>query len=172
MADKILSAQQLLKLKGFEINKFNTNLFMQDVADYFLKNEVSAKLLLLPLRFVDVPNEENPETNPLRITEEDRKNGFKTQTKLIDTLEDEKTRRSWEISRGLIKGLEFEYIFYLYEHNTKEFRSEYDRKILVPRIVVDKPFIGNAVHTLRLLGGYVVEQKVRKKLKTYDISLL
>lgn len=172
MADKILSAQQLLKLKGFEVNKFNTNLFMQDVANYFLKNEVSAKLLLLPLRFVDVPNEENPETNPLHITEENRKNGFKTQTKPQEPPEDKDERRKWEHQRSFTTGWDLEYGYELSYYNYDEYESECERQIMVPRIVIDKPFIGNAVHTLRLLGGYVVEQKVRKRLKTYDISLL
>lgn len=172
MADKILSAQQLLKLKGFEVNKFNTNLFMQDVANYFLKNEVSAKLLLLPLRFVDVPNEENPDTNPLHITEEDRKNGFKTQTKPKEPPKDKDEMEAWECIRGFRTEMNWEFAYDLRNCNYSEYANERERQILVPRIVIDKPFLGNAVHTLRLLGGYVVEQKVRKRLKTYDISLL
>ncbi len=159
MADKILSAQQLLKQKGFEISKFDTNLFMQDVAEYFLRSDVSAKLLLLPLRFVEIPDKEDPEENPLRITDEDRRNGFKTQTQFDSSLKR-------EIGGGLV------YVPDLHDYNVGEFYSEYKRGVLVPRIIIDKPFIGNAVHTLRIVGGYVVEQKMRKKLKTYDISLL
>ena len=166
MADKILSAQQLLKQKGFEVSKFDTNLFMQDVAEYFLRSDVSAKLLLLPLRFVEIPDRENPKENPLRITDEDRKNGFKTQTQLADASD----QTEWE--QESIRGGELSYVRDLYEYDPLEYWNEYNRGILVPRIIIDKPFIGNAVHTLRFIGGYVAEQKMRQKLKTYDISLL
>lgn len=172
MADKILSAQQLLKQKGFEVSKFDTNLFMQDVAEYFLRSDVSAKLLLLPLRFVEIPDKEDSEENPLRITNEDRKNGFKTQTQLETPPKYKKYMKEWERRKFFVDGSELSYVFDLHDYNNHEYYSEKRRGILVPRIIIDKPFIGNAVHTLRFIGGYVAEQKIRQKLKTYDISLL
>ncbi len=169
MAERILSAQQLLKEKGFEKGKFNTNLFMQDVADYFLENEVSSKLLLIPSRFVEIPDTDDVRENPQRITAEDRKNGFKTQTAHLITTKINIINRKRVTT--VIKG-DLLYKIDLYKNYWMEYNNEDKAGILLPRIIIDKPFFDNAVHTLRYVGGYVAERKMRKGLKTYDISLL
>ena len=48
-----------------------------------------------------------------------------------------------------------------------------DLGLLLPRILVDKPFFKNAAGMLRLMGGYVVEKrKIKRCINMYDVSLI
>lgn len=51
---KIISAQSILKQKGYVHNKFDTDGFMDAVGQYFIDNDVESKLLLIPFRFLDL----------------------------------------------------------------------------------------------------------------------
>lgn len=150
---KIMSAQSILKEKGFVQNKFDTNGFMNAVGRYFLENGVEDKLLLVPFRFLDISADGDFPYNPFNITDEEEKLGYKAQTE--------------RDGRGRVK-----YIVDLFENNFEEYRKEQDAGLLVPRIIVDKPFFENAAATLRLMGGYVVEKQMKKKRKLYWVTLI
>lgn len=52
MTKKLISAQEILALKGFKQNKFDTQGFQELVARFFMEHEVSSTILLSPRRFV------------------------------------------------------------------------------------------------------------------------
>lgn len=53
---KILTAQDLLKEKGYIEEKFDTNGFLQCVADWFRSHNIEDKLLIRPKRFIEMDN--------------------------------------------------------------------------------------------------------------------
>ena len=53
---KMLTAQDLLKEKGYVEEKFDTNGFLQCVANWFREHEVKDKLLIRPKRFIEMDN--------------------------------------------------------------------------------------------------------------------
>ena len=53
---KIITAQDLLKEKGYIEEKFDTNGFLQCVANWFREHEVKDKLLIRPKRFIEMDN--------------------------------------------------------------------------------------------------------------------
>lgn len=53
---KIVTAQDLLKEKGYVEEKFDTNGFLQCVANWFREHEVKDKLLIRPKRFIEMDN--------------------------------------------------------------------------------------------------------------------
>ena len=53
---KILTAQDLLKEKGYIEEKFDTNGFLQCVANWFREHEVKDKLIIRPKRFIEMDN--------------------------------------------------------------------------------------------------------------------
>lgn len=154
---KILSAQSILKQKGFVQNKFDTNGFMNAVGEYFLKNPVESRLLLFPCRFLDIERGagENGEDkyNMFNVTPEEEKVGFKVQT--------EKAEDGWPV-----------FAHELYEKDFDEYRLELDWYILRPRIIIDKPYFENAASVLRIMGGYVVEKWMKAKIKRYNVTLI
>lgn len=157
---KIISAQSILKQKGYVQNKFDTNGFMQAVGQYFIDNSVESKLLLVPFRFLDIDrtlqDDGKERYNPFGITEEEVKVGYKVQTKM--------------------KKLEcFDYPEWAYDLSKSDwenFQKQEQAGLDEPRIVVDKPFFENAAATLRLMGGYVVEKQMKKRRKLYWVTLV
>ena len=53
---KILTAQELLKEKGYIEEKFDTNGFLQCVSDWFRSHNIEDKLLIRPKRFIEMDN--------------------------------------------------------------------------------------------------------------------
>ena len=53
---KILTAQDLLKEKGYIEEKFDTNGFLQCVADWFRSHNIEDKLIIRPKRFIEMDN--------------------------------------------------------------------------------------------------------------------
>ncbi|WP_315314984.1 hypothetical protein [Prevotella pallens] len=53
---KILTAQELLKEKGYIEEKFDTNGFLQCVSDWFRSHNIEDKLLIRPKRFIEMEN--------------------------------------------------------------------------------------------------------------------
>lgn len=53
---KIVTAQDLLKEKGYIEEKFDTNGFLQFVANWFREHEVKDKLIIRPKRFIEMDN--------------------------------------------------------------------------------------------------------------------
>lgn len=125
---KILTVQDLLKEKGYIEEKFDTNGFLQCVADWFRSHNIEDKLLIRPKRFIEM---DNPP-----------KGGWKDMTNVDE----------W------IGSLPWEQQLLMLQKGTA-----------VPFIWIDKPFVKNAVFTLKTIAGYVVK---RAKKGVYEISLL
>lgn len=53
---KIVTAQDLLKEKGYIEEKFDTNGFLQCVANWFREHEVKDKLIIRQKRFIEMDN--------------------------------------------------------------------------------------------------------------------
>ena len=53
---KIITAQDLLKEKGYIGEKFDTNGFLQCVANWFREHEVKDKLIIRQKRFIEMDN--------------------------------------------------------------------------------------------------------------------
>lgn len=53
---KILTAQDLLKEKGYIEEKFDTNGFLQCVSDWFRSHNIEDKLIIRPKRFIEMEN--------------------------------------------------------------------------------------------------------------------
>lgn len=56
MAKKLITAQNILHQKGFQVNKLDTEGLNDVIANYFIKNDVQATLYLVPMRFVEMHN--------------------------------------------------------------------------------------------------------------------
>lgn len=155
---KIISAQSILKQKGFVQNKFDTNGFMNAVGQYFLDNTVESRLLLFPCRFLDIDRTldgDGEETwNPYDITPESERLGYQV-----------------EVERNPATG-ELVFAEKALKKNFWMLKAQNDSGVLMPRIIIDKPFFENAAGVLRVMGGYVVEKNVTKKLKTYIVTLV
>lgn len=184
---KIISAQSILKQKGFVQNKFDANGFMRVVGEYFLANEVESKLLLLPFRFLDIKVDK--ENDPCEIiSREDLPRLTHGDESVLSMMEMEGTDYSvgnpFEIGwRERLLGYKSQtevdkatgepaYTRKIFENDFESYRKQQDAGILVPRVIIDKPFFENAAATLRIMGGYVVEKQSRKGKKLYWVTLI
>lgn len=159
---KILSAQSILKQKGFVQNKFDSNGFMNAVGEYFLKNPVESRLLLVPYRFLDIDRTDEQHGNIFGITEEEEKLGYKVQTETVPyTLSG--IGKQIRIAKFLKEAM---------ENDNLQWRFNTDYGIGAPRIIIDKPFFENAAGLLRVMGGYVVEKEMKKRHKLYWVTLV
>lgn len=159
---QLISAQSILKQKGYVQNKFDTNGFMQAVAQYFIDNSVESRLLLVPTRFLDIDRTNEKYGNFFGITEEEEKRGYKVQTETVPYML-ESIGQEITIAKFMQD---------LQENDDLAWRTNSDLGIGVPRIVVDKPFFENAAATLRIMGGYVVEKEMKKRRKLYWVTLV
>jgi hypothetical protein len=156
---KIISASAILKQKGFVQKKFDTSGFMNAVAQYFLKNQISSHLYLFEFSFVEFPDCDSEEElqdeynrcSVFRVFNADKEVGWKAE---CDFNED----------GNLVYATQYPYT------TVMDMR---DMGILLPRILIDKPFFKNAAEMLRLMGGYVVEKKkIKRYINAYDVSLI
>ena len=91
---KIITAQDLLKEKGYIEEKFDTNGFLQCVVNWFREHEVKDKLIIRQKRFIEM---DNPP-----------KGGWEDMTDIGDRLRE----YPWEQQLILIqKGQDFPFIF-------------------------------------------------------------
>ena len=150
---KIIQAKDILKAKNYVQTKFDTNGFLSVVGKYFMESDVNAVLRVLSERFADI----DPDNEDEKQFRDYYKLGKITQS---------------DIDRGYLPVLE-EVPFECTNCVSKEsyWNSVY-QGYYRPRIVVDRPFVRNAVFALRTLAGYNVEP-VRKRGKThYEVTLI
>ncbi len=161
---KIISAEDILKAKGYKADKFDTDGFMAAVAQFFIDNEVKDKLLIVSNRFLDVMTDEEyaayrptvwiPELTDRyhyywRLTDEERTRGWKDQSAVTETGGALFVQELWDAG-----------------HSKPEGTYELDR----PRIVVDSPYYKNALFLLQTMAGYTVEK--RRKKNGYETALV
>lgn len=159
---QLISAQSILKQKGYVQNKFDTNGFMQAVAQYFIDNSVESRLLLVPTRFLDIDRNDEKYGNPFDITEEEEKRGYKVQYETVPRM-----LESVGVEIRVAKFMKD-----LFDNDYSQWEINHELGIGAPRIVIDKPFFENAAASLRIMGGYVVEKEMKKRRKLYWVTLI
>ncbi len=167
---KITTAQDLLKEKGYVANKFDTNGFLEAVADYFREHEVKDKLLLVSYRFLDV-----------KTDDEILELAMKTKEDWSVFSRPYKEAIYWRLSTGKAGGWKAQTkdgecdncVPAGFDTLLDEYTSGFNiRDIERPRIVVDSPYFKNALSLLQIMGGYVVEKKKRHGIDTALVSLI
>lgn len=165
---KIITAKDLLKEKGFVLNKFDTAGFMNAVAEFFSEREVNSRLFLCSLRFLDIETKEGIEKMKeegdygwdyheyFDLSDDERKRGWKAMT-------EERYQRSFD--------------HYLNSYGEEGFTNgaiNFINNAWLPHsfIIVDKPFYENSLSMLRIMGGYVVEKRRRGGHNTAVVSLI
>lgn len=189
---KILTAKDILAQKGIAQTKFDSNAFMEQVAQFFINHTPDCSLLLFPYRFVDVCID--PKNDPCTIvTPEQLKKLSPDEINELNELDlkynfefdDNPFRISW-INR--MQGFcnetyvdETGQLAYISELNrivecgiscSPFIRVQNKLGLLRYRFLIDKPFFKNAAGLLRIMGGYVVEPFRRGGKTYYDVSLV
>lgn len=157
---KFIQAKDILKMKNFSQTNFDTDGFLSDVADFFIKHDVGDELLVRTERFVSKCWDDESFIQTAKefdedvITEEDRRRGYKY---VPDKIPFEKTH----FFGGPQPYDRFDDYF--------EYMS---RGLCVPHLVVDEPYVKNAVFALSVLAGYVVKKTRVKKETIYEVTLV
>lgn len=174
---KFVRAQDILKEKGFKATPFDTAAFQNAVVEFFRENDMSAKLTIRAMRFLDY---KNAPKNPLFISTvpiithyvvnekkwKKKKNVWgemiKYYTVNIERIENgEKT-----VSRSHIREYdldceqprewdEYEYPFPQFMRDIINLDSAGS-----PFIVIDEPYATNAIGLLKMLG-FIVSRKYK-----------
>lgn len=141
---KFVRAQDILKEKGFKAPPFDTAGFQNAVVEFFRKNDVSVKLAIFGVRFVDY------EGTP--------KCGFSdcSQYNSCETWWDGRKIFNYDLPDYLDCR-----IGYL---TTTGFSS--------PFFIVDEPYLTNAVALLKMAGFIVGRKRRAGGVPTYDITLV
>lgn len=140
---KFVRAQDILKEKGFKAPPFDTAGFQNAVVDFFQKNDVSARLCIFSVRFLDY------EGAPAC--------GFATSTEgIYDCLP--------------FFGIEFyKYVFPPFLEGHFGGNEEY---ATFPYIMVDEPYVTNAVALLKMAGFVVSRKHKRLRHDSYTVTLV
>lgn len=134
MAKKITTAQDIIKQKGIVLSKFDTNAFLELVADFFVRNDPKKTLRVVAKDMYGRPD--YPKGGFMDLTNTD----FDTIYKRMENKKDPFTYSDYQ------DATYFNKLWVSY----------------VPTIFVDKPFEKNVIYALRTLGGYVVKKEKGK----------
>ena len=164
---KIITAKDLLKEKGFVLNKFDTTGFMNTVAEYFSERDINSKLVVFLQRFLDIKTYEEVER-----MKTDGEYGWDYHE--YWNLSDDDRERGWKFM-NIDSDKAFEYSLRNYgSEGFSNYASRISSHVLYSStyIVVDKPFYENSLSMLRIMGGYVVEKKRGKLSGVATVSLV
>lgn len=173
---KLVRAQDILKEKGFKAPPFDTSAFQNAVVEFFRENDMSAKLTIRTMRFLDYKNAPKipfsfPQSLSLHTTlsmkkVEEKKNVWgemiKYYTVNIERIENGKKT----VSRSHIREYdldceqprewdEYEYPFPQFMRDIINLDSAGS-----PFIVIDEPYATNAIGLLKMLG-FIVSRKYK-----------
>lgn len=189
---KFVRAQDILKEKGFKAPPFDTAAFQNAVVEFFRENDMSAKLTIRTMRFLDY---KNAPKNPLFIStvpvvthyvineeeweEEEDSWGemIKYYTVNIERIENgEKTvSRSCISEEDLHSCIYEEYLDCEHPRIWDEYEYPYPKFIKdvidddssdSPFIIIDEPYATNAIGLLKMLG-FIVSRKRKSWLGRY-----
>jgi hypothetical protein len=142
---KFVRAQDILKEKGFKAPPFDTAGFQNAVVEFFRSNDVSAKLTLFSVRFVDY--EETPAC------------GFSDCTHLTPY------PSIWP------EGLTL-YHYELPSYLNCRIGHHATDAFVFPFFVVDEPYLTNAVALLKMAGFIVGRKHAWKGTSYYEVTLV
>lgn len=184
---KMISAQQILKQKGYVQSKFDTNGFMNAVAQYFIDNDVESKLLLFPFRFLDIKVDK--ENDPCNLVKKEDLPSLSVSDRIaMDNMDfnaiDHTCPNPFDIGwQDRLLGYKVqtkmdpvenypEWAMKLGRYDWEALRIQQEAGLDKPRIIIDSPFFENAAGMLRVMGGFVVEPKRKKGKKLYTVMLV
>lgn len=147
MTQRIMSAQAILREKGYVPRKFDTNGFMEAVAKYFLENSIESRLLLLGERFIDLPD--IPDDFDFDGTKDEKLSRCFYDIRISDKARGFKAEYEKDADGNLVYVAKLSPIVREVCCNFGALRA---------RIIVDKPYLKNAASLLSVMGGYVVEK--------------
>ena len=124
---KFVRAQDILKEKGFKASPFDTAGFQNAVVEFFRKNDVSERLSIISVRFLDY--EDAPEC------------GFAASTEGV---------YNDYLGPGFDK--------YIFPHFLGGYFGGTEEYVCSPYIIVDEPYVTNAVALLKM-AGFIVSRK-------------
>lgn len=182
---KFVRAQDILKEKGFKAPPFDTAGFQNAVVEFFRSRDVSAKLPVIPIRFVELPDP--PES------------GFSMPEKVvlhaanyyaysyhsnadITVIEDNEAAKELENLGGVYEIENGGYFFFEYRNTgiQRVYKGGHtDANGITyaedPVVFVDEPYAANAVALLKM-AGFIVSRKHKwnrnKYLSCYDVTLI
>lgn len=158
MATKIIPASWILKQKGVSQKNFDTSSFNTVVANFFVKAETKSKIVLFPLRFIDVKGLPASEVFGINQFAVWRKLKHAPEADFVEMLDTDE----WEDVLNDSEGENIGFSSYIGMRNAG---------LITPLIYVDEQFIGNAAGYLRDFCGFAVKRRTVKKTKIYEVSL-
>lgn len=180
---KFVRAQDILKEKGFKAPPFDTAGFQNAVVEFFRNNDVSAKLPVIPLRFVELPD---PPQSGFSMPEKVMLHApdwhvYYERSTGVTVIENNKAAKALEELGGEFETDDGRYYFFEYRNagteqvykggHTDVNGITYAKK---PVIFVDEPYAANAVALLKM-AGFIVSRKHKysgsKYLSCYDVTL-
>lgn len=182
---KFVRAQDILKEKGFKAPPFDTAGFQNAVVEFFQTHDVSAKLPVIPIRFVELPD---PPQSGFSMSEKVVLHAASYQAYYHDysdeitVIEGDKAVKKIEELGGLGKTDDDQYFFLEYRNvgigkvykggHSDANGNSYAKH---PIVFVDEPYAANAVALLKM-AGFIVNRKhkwrVNKYLSCYDVTLV
>lgn len=137
---KLVRAQDILKEKGFKASPFDTAGFQNAVVEFFRKNDVSERLSIISVRFLDY--EDAPEC------------GFAASTE------------------GVYNYLGAGFDKYIFPHFLGRYFGGTEEYVCSPYIIVDEPYVTNAVALLKMTGFIVSRKHKWLKHDSYTVTLV
>lgn len=138
---KFVRAQDILKEKGFKASPFDTAGFQNAVVEFFRKNDVSERLSIISVRFLDY--EDAPEC------------GFAASTEGV---------YNDYLGPGFDK--------YIFPHFLGGYFGGTEEYVCSPYIIVDEPYVTNAVALLKIAGFIVSRKHKWLKHDSYTVTLV
>lgn len=138
---KLVRAQDILKEKGFKASPFDTAGFQNAVVEFFRKNDVSERLSIISVRFLDY--EDAPEC------------GFAASTEGV---------YNDYLGPGFDK--------YIFPHFLGGYFGGTEEYVCSPYIIVDEPYVTNAVALLKMAGFIVSRKHKWLKHDSYTVTLV
>lgn len=138
---KFVRAQDILKEKGFKASPFDTAGFQNAVVEFFRKNDVSERLSIISVRFLDY--EDAPEC------------GFAASTECV---------YNDYLGPGFDK--------YIFPHFLGGYFGGTEEYVCSPYIIVDEPYVTNAVALLKMAGFIVSRKHKWLKHDSYTVTLV
>ena len=161
---KFVRAQDILKEKGFKTPPFDTAAFQNAVVEYFQAHEVSAKLEVVSMRFVelaDAPLCGFAMTEERRLWSMEPRSHYSRRGHLIIDEPEKVYSTAYIIPPFLTPCI-----------NCDEEDVNGGKYILRPIIVVDEPYATNAVALLKMAGFIVSRKHKWRGYPAYTVTLV
>lgn len=161
---KFVRAQDILKEKGFKAPPFDTAAFQNAVAEYFKAHEVSVKLEIVSMRFVelaDAPHCGFAMTEERMLWKMEPRSHYSRKGHLIIDEPEKVYFTAYMIPQFLTPYISCD------EEDVKG-----NKYILQPLVVVDEPYATNAVALLKMAGFIVSRKHKWRGCPAYTVTLV